>query len=211
MTQPAKTLKCLLGLILCTALGFAWGFTDGLKQDAPRLPKTKISKQETSLKVKLSLSQDEYRQGSSPDLLLDIQSRGAPIPRDVATWLRLQMAFPGGWDSPRALHDPEKVMIAVSDDGRHMQILVPVNQFQHSADQAQGISFNRFFLESIGDHELRIVLTKPTHQANDPLRFPSNPVRLTVVPNNLETVQHLPSTPSSPETISFPSISMKNS
>ncbi|MDF1662973.1 MAG: hypothetical protein P1V97_14455 [Planctomycetota bacterium] len=198
MTHPARTLKYLLSLILCTILGFAWGFSDGLDKHIPAHPQNTFKQPSAVLEVKLSLAQDEYRQGSSPELLIDLHSPNAPIPRDVATWLRLQLAFPGGWDSERALREPEKVMIAVSDDGRRMQILVPVNLFEHSADQVEGISLNRFSLESIGDHELRVLLKRPGNPQQSPERFRSNPIRFTVIPNNLETVQQLPTLPLKP-------------
>lgn len=193
MPRPQRTLKLLLGLALCAGLGFFWGLTDGRQRISPSTPQASPPPLSKPLSITVSLKGEEFRQGDSPDLLIEIHSQRDPIPRDIASALRLQMAFPGGWDRERALRDADKALIAVSDDGLHMQILVPMDLFEYSGAPTVGISLNRMILDSPGDQELRVVLDQTPGEAQTRPRASSNKVRFTVISDQLETVQSLPS------------------
>lgn len=192
MPRPQRTLKLLLGLALCAGLGFFWGQTDGRQRFSPSISQAKPTQLSKPLSITVSLQGEEFRQGDSPELLIEIRSEIDPIPRDIASALRLQMAFPGGWDRERALRDPDKALIAVSDDGLRMQILVPMDLFEYNGTPTLGISLNRMILDSPGDQELRVVLKQPASEAQTLPSASSNKVRFTVISDQLETVQSLP-------------------
>ena len=178
LRHQQSTIASILTLFVISALGFIMGVADGIRSNTKQLSPIQNPR---NTEIRVELSNNEFRQGSAPEILVRLHCQHA-IPRDIADFLRLQLAIPGGWDTGRSVKNSEKIVIAVSDDGCSMELLAPLSAFQkhNRDDQKIGLAFH---LDSVGEHEIRICLDWTSHQSR------SNPVSFTVISNALETVQ----------------------
>jgi hypothetical protein len=196
LRQTKRLISTAFIFTLILGLGFIVGLTHGLQNNS-RSSLTQIHGQSHPLcqtRIKIELPEVEFRQGSAPKLFIALRSPQTTIPRDIAPYLRLQLAQPGGWDHPRAIVEPNMAVFAASDNGCAMNILIPLSAFQKNAGEK--IS-SHFALQCIGDHEIRISIdwNRYLRRANSasttpsrPLLQYSNPVSFTVIRNDLETV-----------------------